>query len=303
MTIAVGSGPFAVAINQATNKIYTANNSSNDVTVIDGVNNSTTTVTVGSIPFPVAVNPVTNKVYVPNINSNNVTVITPAPSNAIPLNTTVAPLAGNMTTEPFQTFTLTATSTYSPNAPQPQNIYYQVDTTNGAWTKATNTGSTATTLTATATPGGLLYGIHTLYFFAADGSDATSINPSRPSEEKFAEGLEVFSPESSATIGGINAYQFLFAPAAPTAASVSISGQVRTEKGRGIGNVRVSLLNAAGEKRSVLTNPFGYYLFDGVNVGQTYILNVRAKRYQFNDPTRVLFVTDEIAGEDFIGSP
>jgi hypothetical protein len=41
-------------------------------------------------------------------------------------------------------------------------------------------------------------GIHTIYFFAADGSDATSINQTRPSE----------APES-AVIGGIKAYQFL----------------------------------------------------------------------------------------------
>ena len=113
----------------------------------------------------------------------------------------------------------------------------------------------------------------------------------------------MFSPESSSVIGGINAYLFMFTPAAPTAASVSISGQVRTETGRGIGKVRVSLLNAAGENRRVLTNPFGYYRFDGVNVGEIYILSVRAKRYQFNNPTRILSVTDEIAGEDFIGSP
>ena len=48
---------------------------SNNVTVIDGSNNSTTTVATGTFPLAVAVNPVTNKIYVANRNSNNVTVI------------------------------------------------------------------------------------------------------------------------------------------------------------------------------------------------------------------------------------
>ena len=74
-----------------------------------------------------------------------------------------------------------------------------MDTTNGPWTRATNTGSTATTLTATATTVPLQPGTHIVYFYATDGSDATSINPDRPSD----------APESSAVIGGINAYLFL----------------------------------------------------------------------------------------------
>ena len=40
------------------------------VTVIDGTNNSTTTVAAGSGPIAVAVNPVTNKIYVANDNSD-----------------------------------------------------------------------------------------------------------------------------------------------------------------------------------------------------------------------------------------
>ena len=51
-----------------------ANDGSDNVTVIDGATNATTTVAAGS-PRAVAVNPVTNKIYVANQNSNNVTVI------------------------------------------------------------------------------------------------------------------------------------------------------------------------------------------------------------------------------------
>ena len=49
-----------------TNKIYVANYDSDNVTVIDGATNATTTVAVGTNPYAVAVNPVTNKVYVAN---------------------------------------------------------------------------------------------------------------------------------------------------------------------------------------------------------------------------------------------
>ena len=64
-----------MAVNPVTNKIYVANTDSNNVTVIDGATNATTTVAAGAHPCAVAVNPVTNKIYVANHGSNNVTVI------------------------------------------------------------------------------------------------------------------------------------------------------------------------------------------------------------------------------------
>ena len=45
-TIPVGSGPNAVAVNPATNKIYVSNQVSNTVTVIDGASNATSTTKV-----------------------------------------------------------------------------------------------------------------------------------------------------------------------------------------------------------------------------------------------------------------
>ncbi len=65
-TVIVGHNPYSVAVNPVTNKIYVANDSSNNVTVIDGATNSPTTVIVGTSPSSVAVNPVTNKIYVAN---------------------------------------------------------------------------------------------------------------------------------------------------------------------------------------------------------------------------------------------
>lgn len=74
-TVPAGTNPFAVAVNPVTNKIYVANFTSFNVTVIDGTTNTATTVAAGTSPDAVAVNPVTNKIYVANQSSNNVTVI------------------------------------------------------------------------------------------------------------------------------------------------------------------------------------------------------------------------------------
>jgi YVTN family beta-propeller protein len=74
-TVAAGTKPWDVAVNPNTNKIYVANYSSNNVTVIDGATNATTTVPAGTQPKAVAVNADTNKIYVANYGSSNVTVI------------------------------------------------------------------------------------------------------------------------------------------------------------------------------------------------------------------------------------
>ena len=49
-TVTAGANPYAVAVNPVTNKIYVANYGSDNVTVIDGATNDTTTVAVGIEP-------------------------------------------------------------------------------------------------------------------------------------------------------------------------------------------------------------------------------------------------------------
>lgn len=76
-TVTSGTAPSAVAVNPVTNMIYVVNKNSNNVTVINGATNATTTVTDpnANTPDAIAVNPVTNKIYVANSGSSNVTVI------------------------------------------------------------------------------------------------------------------------------------------------------------------------------------------------------------------------------------
>ena len=74
--IPVGAEPQGVAVNPATNRIYTANDGSNDVSVVGGGTNTVVvTVSVGRYPYGAAVNPATNRIYVTNRDDNTVSVI------------------------------------------------------------------------------------------------------------------------------------------------------------------------------------------------------------------------------------
>lgn len=85
----------------------------------------------------------------------------------------------------------------------------------------------------------------------------------------------------------------------PTAASVAISGRVTTAKGGGIANVFVSLTDVQGNIRTVKTNTFGFYRFDELTAGATYVLNVSSKRFSFNSPSRLVTLKDSVFDEDF----
>jgi YVTN family beta-propeller protein len=80
-------------VNPVTNKIYVANAKSNNVTVIDGATNGTTTVAVGTNPATVTVNPVTNKIYVANQRSRILTVIDGATLATTPVTVDTGPCA------------------------------------------------------------------------------------------------------------------------------------------------------------------------------------------------------------------
>ena len=68
---------------------------------------------------------------------------------------------------------------------------------------------------------------------------------------------------------------------APTAAAGEISGRVVTADGRGVFKARLTLTDRNGEEKTALTNSFGYYRFNEVAVGETYVIAVQHKRYVF----------------------
>lgn len=91
------------------------------------------------------------------------------------------------------------------------------------------------------------------------------------------------------------------AATAPTAAPVSVSGRVGLAFGRGISSALVTLTDQNGTVRTARTSSFGYYRFDGVEAGHTYIFSVSHKRYEFSP--RVLTVTEELNNVDFTAEP
>ncbi len=86
----------------------------------------------------------------------------------------------------------------------------------------------------------------------------------------------------------------------PTAAAVSISGRVINGK-RGIARARVYLTGQNGETRTAATNSFGYFSFNEVQSGETYIVNVISKSYTFTP--RVITVNEDLTDLNFSAEP
>lgn len=86
----------------------------------------------------------------------------------------------------------------------------------------------------------------------------------------------------------------------PTAATVKISGRVKAANGNGIRNAVLILNDSNGAIQTARTASFGYFQFDDVRVGETYILSIASKRFTFSNSTRVLSVFEELTDIDFI---
>jgi hypothetical protein len=88
------------------------------------------------------------------------------------------------------------------------------------------------------------------------------------------------------------------------AANASISGRVMTSNGNGIRNAVVSLSGGTLTQPVIVqTGPFGSYSFENLQVGQTYFLQVSAKRFRFSSPSRVITLQDSLEDMNFIANP
>ncbi len=104
--------------------------------------------------------------------------------------------------------------------------------------------------------------------------------------------------------GSVNTQRFSFiGPTLPvtfTAAPVNISGKIMTAAGTGIRNARVTLQNLNGnDTLTTVTNTFGHYRFTGLPVGETYMISVSAKGYEFPSGTQVFTLLDELRDFNF----
>lgn len=92
---------------------------------------------------------------------------------------------------------------------------------------------------------------------------------------------------------------FWFQTLRPTAAGVTVSGRILTPDGYGLRNAIVKITDSRGAVRSAVSSTFGYYYFEGVQVGESYLITVNSRRFSFTP----LFITvnDTLTGLDFIG--
>lgn len=131
----------------------------------------------------------------------------------------------------------------------------------------------------------------TLQLWRNDGSSWTPQGvTNRDTVQNWVEysGVTQFSPW---TISG---------PIGPTAALVSVSGRVITSNGIGIGDAVITLSAQDGSTRIARSSSFGYFRFDEVAVGETYLISISSKRYRFAQATIVRTPLDEITDLEFV---
>lgn len=87
-----------------------------------------------------------------------------------------------------------------------------------------------------------------------------------------------------------------------TAAGASVQGRLLTADGRGVTNATVVITNPAnGAAVSTRSTSFGYFNFEDLPVGQSYVIQVVSKRFQF--PTQVLQLDDNVTDLVIEASP
>ena len=101
--------------------------------------------------------------------------------------------------------------------------------------------------------------------------------------------------DTALTAAQVAALDRIAAP--PTAASVTIGGRISAGGRRGVSGAVVSLTDQNGNTRTVVTNLFGYYQFEEVAAGETYIFNVSSKQYQF--APQVVSINEDMSDLDF----
>ncbi|HVF46336.1 MAG TPA: Calx-beta domain-containing protein [Pyrinomonadaceae bacterium] len=86
-----------------------------------------------------------------------------------------------------------------------------------------------------------------------------------------------------------------------TAARGAISGLVTDANGMGIRNAIITISGVGlAEPVQVTTSSLGYFNVEGLDIGETYLVSLRAsKRYQFSNATRLVTLTDSAQAVNF----
>ncbi len=177
---------------------------------------------------------------------------------------------------------------YDPSVIQPQaNPVNVAGTVSSGLTAVANSGQPGLLKVAVFGPmpindNGILLNLR----FTAVGSPG-SVSPLVWEKIMFNEG----EPRATATDGKIEI-------STATHDEAEISGRLLTAFGEGVPNARITLTDTAGQSRTAVSNGFGIYRFAGVQVGQTYTVSVRSKRWTFEPLT--ISVTGQSTNIDLI---
>lgn len=91
---------------------------------------------------------------------------------------------------------------------------------------------------------------------------------------------------------------------APTPAAANICGRVVTNDGRGISKANMMIIGGYLESpMSASSNPFGYFCFPEMYVGQSYTISASSKRYSFKNGVQFVVLLDGVNDMLFVAEP
>lgn len=155
--------PQKLAVDEGNNKIYIA--ALNSIMVIDGVTNTLTKLANAGNASDITVNPATNQIYATETNNQLMTITQSKSANPLPVQ--IAPFPNNRLTEGAASVRFTPKNNYAPIQGRILDVYYQLDSTQGAWKKATPSGSDDWI----GSLDGMTTGMHVLFALATDGQE------------------------------------------------------------------------------------------------------------------------------------
>lgn len=85
-----------------------------------------------------------------------------------------------------------------------------------------------------------------------------------------------------------------------TSSEASISGQILTYEGNPISRAQVRLTDSDGNRVTATSNSFGYYQFDDVPVGETYVITAIARDYSFTP--QIINLSGDLTGLNLIAN-
>ncbi len=143
--------------------------------------------------------------------------------------------------------------------------------------------------------------IGTFSYFIAGGSLPAGLNLSGASISGTPTVGGLFDVRIGATDGpnGSPTYYRLYVLPATT----SVSGRIVSPNGALSSKVTVLLTSNSGNTIRTTTNPFGYYRFDNVNVGEVYQITAASKILTFVNNPQFVLVNDAVIAPDIMVAP